>query len=91
LTNSTASSKDTGGQPATRIGCHPSTGAEAMFAASDTAMPNPNAAQTTHCSRRLRPEPRMSAVDASNNSPSTDNGHRPALVASAPRRSANTR
>ena len=50
-----------------------------MLAASDTAMPNPNAAQTTYRSRRLRPEPRMSAVDASSNSPSTDSGHRPAL------------
>jgi hypothetical protein len=51
--SSTASSKATGGQPATSTGCQLSVGAAAMLAASETAMLSQNDNHTATRPRRL--------------------------------------
>ena len=90
--SSTESSRATGGQPATNTGFHANDGAAATFAANDTAIPSRKASHTTARARRLalRAEFNRSTV-ASNKRPSTDNGHKVALTASAPPCRANAR
>lgn len=52
--SSTDSNSATGGHPATRTGFQPRSGAAAMFAANDTAIPKRNAAQIAPRARRVR-------------------------------------
>ncbi len=90
--SSTDSNSATGGQPATNIGFHANAGAAATFAANETAMPSKNASHTTLRARRPTPRAGVSNPTVANsNNPSTDNGHKVALTASAPPCNANSR